>query len=129
MSLNPSVIFQVTGGSNTLSGITASSPNNSATVSSIEVTVPTTTTFQSYALGLTQANIEELFLYTDQSCFLHTNSTASATQSFIFQPNRPMSWTRGMPSANPITASVTVFFVTNPNSSATLTLRGVVGQS
>lgn len=129
MSLSPSVIFQVTGGSNTLSGITASSPTASTSVTSIEVVVPTSTTHQSYALALTQVEIEELFVYSDVSCFIFVNSTSSATQSFIFQPNSPMTWVRGMPSTCPLTANVTVFFITNPSTSATLTLRGVAGQS
>ena len=126
MAFTPSTIFSVTGGANTISGITATSPTASVAIDSISVSVPPNTTFQSYALTLVAANIQQVFINCDQSFYLFTNTTNSATQSFRFIPASPMSWINGQPMTCPITANVSVFFLTNPNGSQTLNVNGQI---
>lgn len=64
-------------------------------------------------IAFNYANIQSVLIATDVGFTLETNSGSSPAQTFTFAANGQLFWNAKSPLANPFTANVTAFYVTN----------------
>lgn len=132
MALAPTIVYTGTGGANTYSGVQAGALTTVTDVITIEKTIAAGLTNQTVTCNIDQTKLQTLFLYTDTTATLYTNATSggSPAHTFTFAANSPLAWTRTQPNANPFsTTAVTTFYITNGDTAATLTVRGIIGQN
>lgn len=132
MSLNPTLIYTATGGSDTISGVQASATTTPTQIDSIERTVAASSTNQTFTISIDVSQLQTLFLYTDVAATIYTNATSGGApaHTLTFVANKPLAWVNGAPNANPFASTdVTTFYITNADTTTTLTLRGVISQN
>lgn len=132
MSLAPTIVYTGTGGANTYSGVQADALTTVTDVITIEKTIAAGLTNQTVTCNIDQTKLQTLFLYTDTTATIYTNATSGGApaHTLTFAANNPLAWTRKMPNANPFAATnVTTFYISNGDTSNTLTVRGIIGQN
>jgi hypothetical protein len=128
MAIEPSVIFAATGGSVSLSGITAASATPSTNVNTISFAAAASTADQLYTTSIDVSEIEVLFIYADGAVTMETNSSSAPAQTLVFAANKPLVWVRGMPVTCPLTTDVTALYFTVAGGSI-VNIYGVIGTS
>jgi hypothetical protein len=120
--------FTAAGGSASLPAQEVVSSGTIAT--EIDVEVPAATTDQAYPLAIDVSELESIYLYTDGTLTIETNSGSAADDTLVMTSGKPLVWASGMPfpASLFLTADVTGLFLTNAGASA-VRLRGLVNQS
>lgn len=72
------------------------------------------------------SKIKSLFINTSTACTIKTNSTGSPDNTFTMTADAPLVWNSSMPTACPITASVTHFYLTNSTATTDVEIYIVV---
>lgn len=80
-------------------------------------TVTTGTTDGQINIAFTYADIKSFYLLSDQDVTIETNSGSAADDTLTVTANVPYTWQNDSPHANPFSANVTAFFVTNSSGS------------
>lgn len=75
---------------------------------------------QAINLPVDVSAVSVVAIVADKDCTLETNSTSTPTDTFALKANKPLIWSDDDPGANPLTADVTVFYLTAPTASTTL---------
>lgn len=125
-SVASAISFTATGGASSISGVTADATGTVGT--QVDISIADGVTNQALALAIDISEVESIFLYTDGTLTVKTNSSSVPDQTLTFSANKPLAWVRGMPNTLPITVDVTTLYLTNA-SGAAVALRGFINQS
>ena len=85
--------------------------------------VPNASTDLLLAMNFDVSKVESIFLLSDRNLTIETNNGSTPANTINLLANVPFVWQRNTYMANPFTANVTAFFLTN-NSGGTARLRG-----
>lgn len=77
------------------------------------VVVPASTTNQPVRIAFAAAHLTSMSMRTDQEVTVKTNSTSAPSNTFDVKPRAPVQWYSTSGITNPISADVTVLYVTN----------------
>jgi hypothetical protein len=80
--------------------------------------VPATTDNQEVDIGFTQSEVKALSLFSTTALTVKTNSSSAPTQTIVLAANQALVWGLNHVEANPITANVTKFFLSNDTAGA-----------
>lgn len=94
----------------------------------LSVTVPGITTNQQEALAWTNAKLQGIYIYSDQTLTLKTNSNSAPQDTITITGGSPFVWTESSGVVNPFAGNVTTTYWTNGGTTtANLTVKTLVG--
>ena len=127
MAVGMSMSFSVTGVGDALGTLTVTT--SGGTIGhAVDVTVPASTSDSPYPLAIDISELEGMFLYTDGTLTLETNSSSAPQETFTFTSGNPVVWYNGMPGVavgDLFAGDVTTCFLTN-GTAAAVRLRGML---
>lgn len=84
----------------------------------LDVTVPASTSDVQVQANITVARLAHVFISTDQTITLETNSPSAPAQSFTITAEKPFLWYTGCGWPNPLTTDITALYLTRAAANA-----------
>ncbi len=84
---------------------------------SLDLTVADGVTDQLTTIAIDFSELEGLFIYSDYAITVETNDGTTPDDTIAIAAGVPMVWYTGCDHANPLTADVTAFYITNASGS------------
>ena len=93
----------------------------------VSVSVADSSTDFQIELALDVSELKSFILDSDQDITVETNSGSAPDDTFTVKADNPLVWNTDSPAANPFSADVTDFYITNSSgSAATVNIRSLV---